>query len=333
MKIRAKLSVGFFIVVAIGLFLGALGLYIDRKLVSLSEDTLFLADTRTSISSILNAHYVWRHNLSETVYTNAPFTGSIDPETCALGSWLKSDDAKKLTDPEFTSLLSQIIGPHETIHEKAGEIVSHLANGETDEAVKIFKEVVLPNTLNVINILGKMQDRYGALLEGKINEIHSTGVVFERIILIAIITSLIISILLTIIITSIIVRPIVKVADVLKIAATGDLTSSINIKTKDEMGNLARDFNFTIGKIKELVLDIKKQADALSKIGVNLDSDMTETAAAVNEITANTQSIKGRIINQSASITQTNATMEQISANINKLNGHVEKQTASVAQS
>jgi methyl-accepting chemotaxis protein len=60
---------------------------------------------------------------------------------------------------------------------------------------------------------------------------------------------------------------------------------------------------------------------------------MTETAAAVNEITANTQSINGRVMNQSASVTQTNATMEQITQNIDKLNGHVERQTSSVAQS
>jgi methyl-accepting chemotaxis protein len=59
---------------------------------------------------------------------------------------------------------------------------------------------------------------------------------------------------------------------------------------------------------------------------------MTETAAAVNEITANIQSIKGRVINQSASVTETNATMEQVIANINKLNGHVENQSRNVSQ-
>jgi methyl-accepting chemotaxis protein len=60
---------------------------------------------------------------------------------------------------------------------------------------------------------------------------------------------------------------------------------------------------------------------------------MTETAAAVNEITSNIQSIKGRVINQSASVTETNATMEQINVNIDKLNYHVENQAASVSES
>jgi methyl-accepting chemotaxis protein len=71
----------------------------------------------------------------------------------------------------------------------------------------------------------------------------------------------------------------------------------------------------------------------LSDIGANLASNMSETAAAVGEITTNIQNIKGRVINQSSSVTETIATMEQITFNIQKLNEHVERQTSSVAQS
>jgi methyl-accepting chemotaxis protein len=129
-------------------------------------------------------------------------------------------------------------------------------------------------------------------------------------------------------------KPIVKVADTLKDISEGegDLTKSITVSSKDEIGDLALYFNKTIGKIKDLVLVIKKQAGVLKDIGNNLASNMTETAAAVNQITANIQSIKGRVISQSASVTETNATMEQVITNINKLNGHVENQSRNVSQ-
>jgi len=128
--------------------------------------------------------------------------------------------------------------------------------------------------------------------------------------------------------------PIVKVADTLKDISEGegDLTRSIAVHSNDEVGDLAKYFNKTIEKIKNLVLIIKKQSHNLSDIGTNLSSNMTETAAAVNEITANIQGIKSRVINQSASVTETNATMEQVIANINKLNGHVENQSRNVSQ-
>jgi methyl-accepting chemotaxis protein len=130
-------------------------------------------------------------------------------------------------------------------------------------------------------------------------------------------------------------KPIVLVADTLKDISMGegDLTHFIDVKSNDELGRMARYFNLTIEKIKNMVINIKKQAGVLSDIGTDLASNMNETAAAMHEINANIESIKDRIINQSASVTETNATMDKITVNINKLNGHVERQTSSVSQS
>jgi methyl-accepting chemotaxis protein len=132
-----------------------------------------------------------------------------------------------------------------------------------------------------------------------------------------------------------ITNPIVKVALTLKDIAEGegDLTKTVKVNSKDEIGDLARYFNATLEKIRNFVSTIKNQSVALFDIGNELAGNMTETAAAINQITANIQSIKGRVINQSAGVTETNATMEQITVNIDKLGGHVDRQSASVAQS
>jgi methyl-accepting chemotaxis protein len=129
-------------------------------------------------------------------------------------------------------------------------------------------------------------------------------------------------------------KPIVKVADTLKDISEGegDLTRSITANSQDEIGALALYFNKTLETIRNLVKNVKKEAAMLSNIGTDLASNMNETAAAVNEITANIQSIKGRIINQSASVSETHATMEQVVTNINKLNSHVENQSRNVSQ-
>jgi len=145
---------------------------------------------------------------------------------------------------------------------------------------------------------------------------------------------LLVAAVITLLVAGSIVKPIVHVTSTLKDISEGegDLTRSIAISSKDEVGDLAKYFNKTLEKIKGLVLLIKKQAGVLSGIGADLSSNMTETAASVNEITSNIQGIKGRVINQSASVTETNATMEQVVANINKLNGHVENQSSNISQ-
>jgi len=145
---------------------------------------------------------------------------------------------------------------------------------------------------------------------------------------------LVITAIITMFVSNNIVKPIINVTNTLKDISEGegDLTKRINYKSKDEVGALSNYFNLTMEKIKNLIVIIKNEASKLSDIGNDLAGNMTETAAAVNEITANIRSIKGRVINQSASVTQTNATMEQVIANINKLNNHVERQSDNVSR-
>jgi len=130
-------------------------------------------------------------------------------------------------------------------------------------------------------------------------------------------------------------KPLSKVSDTLKDIAEGegDLTQRIYVKARDEIGDLSMYFNETMDKIQHLVGKVKEEAEILSGIGDGLATNTNETAAAVNEITANIQSIKQRIINQSASVTQTKATMEQLVVNIKRLDTNVESQAASVTQS
>jgi len=131
-----------------------------------------------------------------------------------------------------------------------------------------------------------------------------------------------------------IAMPIMNVALTLKDISEGegDLTKRIVNNSKDEVGSLSRYFNSTLEKIKNLVINIKKESSKLSDTGNDLASNMNQTAAAVNQITANIQSIKGRVMSQSAGVSETNATMEQVTVNIHKLNEHVEEQSSNISQ-
>ncbi|MCL1814610.1 MAG: methyl-accepting chemotaxis protein [Treponema sp.] len=160
-----------------------------------------------------------------------------------------------------------------------------------------------------------------------VNDMMTKSIIISTIVLIVVITA-------SIFISRSITKPIVKVADTLKDISEGegDLTRTITAKSKDEIGRLAHYFNQTLEKIKNLIIIIKKQAATLSDTGSELAGNMTETAAAINEITANIKSIKSRVLNQSASVTETHATMEQVVVNINKLDSLVEKQSTNISK-
>ena len=113
----------------------------------------------------------------------------------------------------------------------------------------------------------------------------------------------------------------------------GDFTQNLLVCSNDEIGSIGCSFNHTLEKMRALIITIKNQAASLFDIGNALSSNMNETAAAVNQITANIKSIKDRIASQSSSVTETNATMEQITGTINKLSSHIDHQSISVSSS
>ena len=129
-----------------------------------------------------------------------------------------------------------------------------------------------------------------------------------------------------------VLKPISLLTQTLDDTANGDLTKRLPETGKDEIARASRSFNLTMEELRKMMVMIKSQTGELSDIGTDLANNMTETASAMNEIAANIQSVKGRVMNQSAGVTQTNATMEQVTVNINKLNGNVERQTGAVSE-
>jgi methyl-accepting chemotaxis protein len=147
--------------------------------------------------------------------------------------------------------------------------------------------------------------------------------------------SLLLGLVLLFILLNMIFNPLREVNNILNeiAAGEGDLTRRINLNRRDEIGELAKNFNLTLEKIRSMVIIIQRQCGQLFKVGNELISNMDETASSMNEITTNIQSIQDQVNNQSASVTETGATMEQITGNIGKLNDHIENQSASVSQS
>ncbi|MDR0441956.1 MAG: methyl-accepting chemotaxis protein [Treponema sp.] len=242
-----------------------------------------------------------------------------------------------------------------TAHFDTGRIGKNMRDTERDMAGKYFDNLIkaikagepyyfsnhvaqLKATMEVYSVpikVGESTTPWGFTVA--VNHRTVMAPVYEMQIITLIIGAIILALVLpaALFLSRTISKPIVTMADTLEDIAEGegDLTHAINIHSNDEIGRMAKYFNETLEKIKHMVVDVRHEGHALSEIGVELASNMTETAAAVNEITANIQSIKTRMINQSASVTETNATMEQIVFNIDKLNGHVERQSSSVAQS
>ncbi|MDR3114520.1 MAG: methyl-accepting chemotaxis protein [Treponema sp.] len=128
-------------------------------------------------------------------------------------------------------------------------------------------------------------------------------------------------------------NPIASTMIMLKDIAEGDLTQELTLHSRDELGDMVRFLNFTVERIKHLVLSIRKEAEVLSQTGGDLAANMTETAAAINEITANLQNINVQTGKQEELVQSTDTVMEQMLENIQTLTREIETQTRCVHES
>ena len=129
-------------------------------------------------------------------------------------------------------------------------------------------------------------------------------------------------------------RPLDSLAENLRDIASGDadLTKRLPVAGRDEIATASGYFNRTMDGFRNMILAIKGQTDTLSEVSGDLSANMTEAAAAMNEIAANIHSIQGRVVNQSGSVSQTHTTMEEVVGSINRLNAHIESQSENISR-
>jgi methyl-accepting chemotaxis protein len=128
-------------------------------------------------------------------------------------------------------------------------------------------------------------------------------------------------------------NPLKRMVVVLKDIGDGDLTKRLEARSKDEIGDMTISFNTTLDKIRDLIRMIREKAQSLSQTGTELSTNMSATAAAINEITTNIRSMKTQVNNQNAEVDESSKAMEKINVSIADLNTQIDKQAESVAQS
>ena len=145
---------------------------------------------------------------------------------------------------------------------------------------------------------------------------------------------IIISILTTIVVRMAIVKPVLTVRDSLLKISSGDadLTQRIDLKSKDEVGEVVGGFNKFIERLQSIVQIIKNQNTDLESGGENMGAISQDTASAITEIIANIDSIHTQIETQGQSVNQTAGAVNQISSNIDSLNKMIEGQASGITQ-
>lgn len=108
---------------------------------------------------VITAHYQWLEQLSESISTEEEFTGSLDPNSCALGKWIAESEEEMTGDSIMAESLNRIIEPHKEIHLTASELLA-LSETSKEEALSLYASEYKPKVVLIGDGLEAISDRY-----------------------------------------------------------------------------------------------------------------------------------------------------------------------------
>jgi methyl-accepting chemotaxis protein len=119
-----------------------------------------------------------------------------------------------------------------------------------------------------------------------------------------------------------IARPINQLAFGVTEVASGNLTHSVTVTSKDELGVLSGTFNSMVSQLRTLVTQVNSQSQSLAASSQQLNASAEQAASASNQVAESIADVaKGAdqqlmsVENSSAIIGQMSATIQQIAAN------------------
>lgn len=157
--IKAQISSGYSIMILITILFAVITISYMFGINASYQKVDVNRNNQIATQKAITAHYKWLEDLSESLETGNTFTGSLDPNTCALGHWVTSLEETGDVDAQIRQSLDSILPIHKEIHETASHIID-LSHTDKETSRLQYLESIKPKTLSVIEGLTAINNHY-----------------------------------------------------------------------------------------------------------------------------------------------------------------------------
>jgi methyl-accepting chemotaxis protein len=287
-------------------------------------------------------HLTWAHTVKDVLVNGRQVNNidvETDPQQCNFGKWFYSQEVQQMKrgNHEFASLVNKIEEPHRELHQSVLTVEEHFRNGNIAQGKQYYMNVTKPTAYEVLDLIDQVIAWNDKNLDGmqKANRIYEeetmahlneVGNLFDEIVessadyimtdqamldeadktqngvIIFSIIAAIAAIILAYIIARGIINPINKGVAFAENISKGDLTATVDVNQKDEIGVLANSLKNMAGKLKEIVGNIRAGADNIASASQQMSSNSQEMSQGASE--------------QASSAEEVSSSMEEMTSNI-----------------
>jgi methyl-accepting chemotaxis protein len=229
----------------------------------------------------------------------------LDADGKSFGAaWKVPDITTGETLPDTVKLDEKLSIVSDAVHE--GEKVGSVRLYYTNDLVKKIIKDQETHTRESIATFQRISKK-------NIGQAITTQLIVAVVIIIVLIVTLVFC--LQLFVTRPIKHTIAMIKDIAQ--GEGDLTKRLNVKTKDEIGELSHWFNQFIEKLQDLIKEVTKNATTIDKASTGFTQLSDSMNSGVEGLSARSNSVANAADNMSTNMTSVAAAMEEASTNIN----------------
>lgn len=219
-----------------------------------------------------------------------------------------------VTDAEFLRALDKIELKNIELTKEYDAFVGSLQeNPTTDEKMVVWDKRLKPITTGMIDVASLYGEKAVTLMR-EANEDNKQGTNNTTLIvsIISLIT-LLLAVVIGWIVSTTIAGPLQKLTKATKAMAEGDLTiEPVQVKNKDEFGDLASSFNGMLVNLRSLVGQVHTSAEQVAASSEELMASAEQTTEATNQIAASIQEVAGGSKKQEVSTDESSQAMQEM---------------------
>ena len=194
-------------------------------------------------------------------------------------------------------------------------------DGSVQEKFMNYKSITSPDW--IIGITG-YKDDYFAFLDAFI-----FGIIFLSAI------SIIVIIIFVYVISALLVKSISTTSLLLKDISQGqgDLTQKLDVKSNDEVGSMAKDFNSFTENLSTLINNVKDASITSVGIKQDLSANFEETVSSLSQVDSNLQNVNNQMQQMDEKVNDSNQAVNQILNGMTTLDSQIQEQAGAVEES
>ncbi|WP_044894155.1 methyl-accepting chemotaxis protein [Bacillus alveayuensis] len=326
MTVRKKLFAGFFAVLVILAAVVAIGLYeitkVDRTYSELVEkDIEGLIATKDLLNIVRKAQSSQRGYLLTGDETALQNFSTAHEQYQALSKKLMNSHG----DAKEKQLLQELNNLEAEFYQFSNQLFELKKQNKTDE----YNRLVLTTGRQILKQVEEkameLEDYKKEIIQTSTKTTSTTAQSVKAIVLwlgvIAILTGIVISWY----ISRIISRPVVMIAAAAEKIASGDLTGKqIEVKNRDEIGDLAKAFNRMSKNLRELIHQLASNAEQVAASAEELTASAEQTSKAAEQIASTMQDVAAGVEKQVQSVEETSQTTNEMSSGAQQIAGNAQ---------